>query len=280
MFNDRPGLLRRLEARVRYQLGLPFPWVRKTVLGRELVLRDGTIRKETDYDDAWLYACLRHAEIMFDIGANVGQSALMALLCPNVQQVVLVEANWQALSVAAQNLIRNQMSARVRFVGAFAAEASDASIEFWSVGTGAASSMFQGHAVTAAREGSVQKVPTVAVDDLIRSFTLVPDLVKIDVEGAESKVLQGSRELARHDKTRFLVEMHSPPELPMSRNAALVLEWARSVSYATWYLSAATRIESPDVIQHRGRCHLLLQPAAWPYPEWLVGIKQSDALPG
>ena len=69
--------------------------------------------------------------------------------------------------------------------------------------------------------------------------------------------------------------MHSPPELPMVRNAELVLAWAREVGYAAWYLSEARRIESPDPIKHRGRCHLLLQPTTWPYPAWLAGIAQS-----
>lgn len=273
------NLLRRIESHVRHQLGLPLPWVRLALLGRELVLRAGTIRVETDYDDAWLYACLQHSDLVFDVGANVGQSALIALLCPRVRQVVLVEANWRALSVAAQNLVRNGLSARARFVQAFAAEASDRLVDFWTVGTGAAGSMFRGHAVTAAREGSVQRIPTVTIDELCDEFEVVPDLIKIDVEGAESKVLQGSTRCAAHHSTRFLVEMHSPPELPMARNAALVLDWAQAAGYAVWYLSAAERIETPQPIEHRGRCHLLLQPADWPYPDWLAGIKQSAPLP-
>ena len=279
MTTSRTNLLRRIEARVRYQFGLPFPWVRKTFLGHELVVREGTLRDTVDYDDAWLYACAQHCESMLDVGANVGQSALMALMCPNIQQVVLVEANWEALSVAAQNVIRNGLSSRARFVGAFAAETSNKSVDFWTVGTGAAGSMYQGHAATAAREGRVHSVETVTLDELCERYGLVPDLVKIDVEGAEARVLRGSTGCAARRQTRFLVEMHSPPELPMARNAELVLAWANAARYAVWYLSGAQRIEDAGPIQHRGRCHLLLQPDEWPYPAWLVGIKQSAELP-
>ncbi|MDX2091171.1 MAG: FkbM family methyltransferase [Kofleriaceae bacterium] len=280
MRDQRPKLLRKLEARVRSRLGLPSPWMSTSLLGRELVVRWGTIRPETDYDDAWLYACLRHAEVVFDVGANVGGSALLGLLCSNIKQMVLIEANAEALSVAAQNLIRNQLSSRARFVGAFADETSDRTVDFWTIGTGAAGSMFQGAAVTAARAGSSQRVPTTSLDELAERFAVAPDFVKIDVEGAEGNVLRGARAVARGGKTRFLVEMHSPPELPMVANAQQVLAWCNEVGYAAWYLSKGVKLESPDLIAHRGRCHLLLQPAAWAYPEWLRGIEQSTPLPG
>ena len=272
-------IIRRLQSRLYQRLNLPFPWVSNALLGRELVVRDGTIPNRIDYDDAWFHACARHAKLVLDVGANVGHSALMALLCPNVEQIVLVEANWEALAVASQNLIRNQLSSRARFVNAFASDAGDQAIDFWTVGIGAAGSMYQSHAVTAARAKSVRRVPTVTIDELCTSFGLAFDFVKIDVEGAESKVLDGSRQLASRQATRFIVEMHSMPELTMEDNANRVLAWARSVGYAAWYLSAATRLESSDTMKHRGRCHFLLQPEAWPYPEWLVGIAQSAALP-
>src|SRR5205085_718443 len=115
----KPALLRRIETSVRSRLGLQFPWVQAKLLGRELTLRDGTVRDEIDYDDAWFHACARNAQIVFDVGANVGSSALMAMLCPSVRQVVLVEANWAALGVAAENLIRNGLAERARFVCAF-----------------------------------------------------------------------------------------------------------------------------------------------------------------
>jgi FkbM family methyltransferase len=277
--SQKPNLLRRLEARVRYQLGLPYPWVHESLMGRELVLRSGTIRTETDYDDAWLLACARHAEVMYDVGANVGQAALMALVCPNIKEVVLVEANWEALAVAAQNVIRNHFGSRARFVAAFAGDKSNSEVDFWTVGTGAAGSMYQGHAVTAARLGSAQRVPTVTLDELADTYGVVPDLVKIDVEGAEAKVLHGSSKCTSKRRTRFIVEMHSPKELPMVQNTELVLDWARSVGYSAWYLSGAVKLETPEPVSHRGRCHLLFQPSEWEYPEWLRGIAQSAELP-
>ena len=275
----KPSIFRRIESRVRSELGLPYRWIEETLLGRPLMLREGTLTPEPDYDDAWLHACVSHSKVVFDVGANVGQSSLLALLSPSVEQVVLVEANWQALAVAAQNLIRNQMSERARFVGAFASDVADQTVKLWTVGTGAAGSMYRGHAVTASHDNSVQHVPTTTLDAICSHLHTEPDLVKIDVEGAEAKVLGGAMQIARKHAARFMIEMHSPPELPMQRNAELVLGWASSVGYATWYMAEAVKIDSPEPIKHRGRCHLLLQPASWEYPAWLVGIRQSSPLP-
>jgi FkbM family methyltransferase len=253
--------------------------VTRTLIGRQLTVRDGTFTETPDYDDAWLYACAQHSKIAFDVGANVGQSAMLMMLSQGVKRVVLVDANSDALAVAADNLIRNQFSISCQFVRGFAGEHSDATIDFWTVGTGAAGSIFKGHAHTAARAGSVRSVPTISLDKLSELYGVTPDFVKVDVEGAEHDVLLGSKRFASHRRTRFLVEMHSPPELPMERNAALVLEWAASLGYSAWYLSEAVKLDDPQRIARRGRCHLLLQPADWPFPEWLVGIKQSASLP-
>lgn len=254
------------------------PIVSQTVLGRTLHVRFGTVREQTDYDDAWLLACALRAEVIFDIGANVGYDALLATLSGRLRQIVLVEANPTALAMAAENLILNGVSGDARFVAAFADEAPDRSMRFWTSGVGAASSMFASHAETASRLDRSIEVPTTSVDALSRRYGVLPDLVKIDVEGAESRVLSGSIDCAAGLKTRFLVEMHSNPELQMPENAERVLRWCADRGYAAWYLKEKVRLEDAWQIETRGRCHLLLQPSSWTFPEWLLPIEQSAEL--
>lgn len=263
---------------MRRKLGIPAPLVQVQLLDKEVVVREGTIRFPPDYDDAWMLACALYSEIMFDIGANIGYDSLLALAGGGVQKLVAVEPNPIALSTAAEILIHNGLSDRVRFVPAFASDVADSVVEFWTIGDGAAGSIYRGHARSASRTKSFITVPTTTLDTLMERYNEVPDFVKIDVEGAEHKVLQGSRRCAGLGTTRFLVEMHSPPELPMNENAACVLEWCRSVGYSAWYLKQHSLLTDPQAIAKRGRCHLLLQPAAWPYPEWLRGIEQSASL--
>jgi hypothetical protein len=64
----------------------------------------------------------------------------------------------------------------------------------------------------------------------------------------------------------------------MTVNASGVLRWCDETGYVAWYLANGARLESADRIASRGRCHLLLQPDEWPYPQWLTGIPQGAPL--
>ncbi len=53
------------------------------------------------------------------------------------------------------------------------------------------------------------QVPSVALDDLLAKGILpVPDVIKMDVEGAESRVLDGSQRLLRERKSVLLIALH------------------------------------------------------------------------
>ena len=52
-------------------------------------------------------------------------------------------------------------------------------------------------------------VPAVALDSLIaENIILVPDVIKMDVEGAESQVLNGARDLLNKKKTALFIALH------------------------------------------------------------------------
>lgn len=261
---------------LRSRLGLPPPLVHRTILGREMVIPYGHYPNKPDYDDAWRLACALHSEVIFDIGANVGQAALTELLSEHLKVIVLVDANPEASAYAAQTLIRNNLSARARFITAFVGNESSKMAKLWTVGVGSAGSMYPGHARTASRNGQFIEVTTITIDDLCNQYEVVPDLIKIDIEGAEHLALCGGEDCAKHRKTRFLVEMHSPPELPMKENAARVLDWCARQKYRAWHLKEGAELLQPDQIAQRGRCHLLIQPEEWSYPDWLKDIRQSD----
>ena len=91
-------------------------------------------------------------------------------------------------------------------------------------------------------------------------------------------MLLGSQECASYQRTRFHVEMHSNDELLMSENANHVLDWCKKTDYQAWYLKEGSKLSSADQIKHRGRCHLLLQPQDWAYPERLMNIRQGAPL--
>lgn len=273
--NDRVNEIKNY---IRIRLGFPKPWERATILNRTYLVHTGTIRTPPDYDEAWLFALAHHAETMFDIGTNIGQAAFIALYPGKVREIVLVEANPKALVIAAENLIMNHLIQSSRLVCAFASDNAGKTVQFWTVGSGAAGSVYRTHAVTASRRGKKILVPTVTIDLLIDLYDFIPDLIKIDVEGAEYDVLQGAISCASQNRTRFFVEMHSNPESPMVGNARKVLNWCERYQYRAWYLSRKVELTNPEQLQDRGRCHLLIQPSKWDYPEWLKKIDQGASL--
>ncbi len=264
----------RLRAAVLGRLGLPPPLVSRVLSGRMLQVRYG-ICEAPDYDTAWFRALSSTAHRLLDVGANQGESALIFMLAAQDPEAILVEANPDALALAAENLIRNGLSASARFVEVFAGASDGEQLSFWTVGAGAAGSRYASHARSAARGGHSRVVSTLTLDTLCARYAFVPDLVKIDVEGAEIEVLRGARTLVERGP-RFMVELHSNPELPMERNASDVLSWAAEVGYSAWYLKTGERLLSAGTVRHRGRCHLLMQPQELPYPESLRGIQQGD----
>ena len=247
------------------------------LLGRSVKALPGTVRKKPDQDDAWFVWLVQHRKSLFDVGANVGFTALVAGLS-GVERMLLIDPNPIALSRAATTLIYNNLAGHCSFVTAFVSDRPGETIPFYTIGAGAAGSMYRGHAQTAAASGSVVQVPTTTIDKLVEEQGWVPDFIKIDVEGAEVKVLTGARQTAHTLRPWFMVEMHSPPELPMLENATLVLDWCRENGYTPWYMKEAA-MEQPEMIAHRGKCHLLLLPEGEVFPEALAAIPQRAQIP-
>ena len=256
---------------------VPKKWVSGKIMEKEYRVTSNTIRIKPDKDDAWLFALSRNCKIVFDIGSNIGQAAMMMLYHSGIRKLVLVDPNPTALALAAENMIHNNHSLRVNFVNAFISDKCDESVDFYTQDSGAAGSRYKGFAKTAAQMNSHYLVQTLTIDYLVSQFQMVPDLVKIDVEGAEREVLGGSTELAAKGNTVFFVEIHSGPELSITDNTSGIINWSQKNNYTAWYL----RDKSPltvESIRDRGRYHALLIPKAAPFPAVLHGINEYDPL--
>lgn len=252
--------------------------VEAALLGHPLKVFEGTVRGAPDRDDAWYYQLALNARLILDVGCNVGYTSLLALVANKSCRVVLFDSNPQALSIAATNIIYNGLSTRCQFVSGFLSQKSGERVKFYTVGTGSAGSINPDHAKTAAMVNSWYWVNTTSLDEVCNELGVIPDFVKIDVEGAEFAVLSGATSLAKHP-LRIMVEMHSNKDLSMVQNARNVLDWCERVGYSAWYMTDRVIMDSAELISHRGRCHLLLQPKKMNYPEFLQQIMQGDAIP-
>ncbi len=163
--------------------------IKSNLCGVDLMTIKGTIRKKTDQDDAWFFYLSKHHDVIFDIGANIGYTALLAMIQNPSREYILVDPNPLALNDAHKNLISNNLGTKAYYFNSFISDTNDNEVKFYTIGSGAAGSIFSSHAESASAVNSFINVTTKTLDFLYQFYNKKPDLVKIDVEGAETLVM-------------------------------------------------------------------------------------------
>jgi len=168
-----------------------------------------------DYEDlSFVRAFLRPGDIFVDVGANVGVYSLWASETDGVD-VVAFEPSGLAHARAAENVDLNGLSNRVRLLRK--AVGGEPGIVRLTTGQDALNRV-AGHGVA----------PTEAVEQTTLDAELgsvVPAVVKIDVEGGELDVLRGARQSILRHRPALIIEVNEPQQLE-----ALLAE----LGYQTW----------------------------------------------
>jgi len=146
-----------------------------------------------------------------DVGASIGQYTFFANEALKDARIVSIEADplrYQNLAEAASNW-EKLSSNQIRVIHAAAAD-KPGKVEFYSTPENASGGLFVSHVGDPEFRGSLQwtktEVDSVSLDSLFKDCK--PDFVKIDVEGAEYRVLLGAREILKEGNCRFFVEVH------------------------------------------------------------------------
>ncbi len=248
----------------------------KTILNNEYKLIRGTVRSKSDYDEGWILFLSSKANIVFDVGCNIGFSSLLISQFKSIKNIVAIEPNPLSLSIAAENLILNNKSSNVKFIPKAAHSKSKETLKLWTMpGAFAAASTDINFSESGGIANNYINVETITLDDIFINYNLFPDLIKIDVEGAEHFVLEGAKVIAKKMKTKFIVEVHSSKQLGIVQNTEKILLWCDQNNYKSFYLCEHKELNDPQYIKHRGRYHLLLIPNNNKYPKGLADIAQS-----
>lgn len=198
--------------------GLPMPVLRGPLRGHwwgANILSNGcwlgTYERDTQQR---LERLIRPGDVVYDIGANAGYFTLLAAkLVGTDGSVVAFEPSRENIALLQRHIRLNGVT-NATVIDAAASNA-DGTIEFVAtdgLATGHVAGAYVGS--SAATDGSVSAVslvPAVKVDSLVMSGQLrPPNLMKIDVEGAELRVLEGARQTLASYRPRLLVELHNP----------------------------------------------------------------------
>ena len=182
----------------------------------------------------------RPGHLVFEVGAYIGTYALLIRRLAQGCRIIALEPDPRNRHRLEENLALNGADDVVVLPDAVGAE--EATVPFTSAGM---------HGWIG--EGDEQ-VRTTTLDALVRRFG-IPDVVLMDIQGAEAAALRGGRELLRAGRTTWLVELHGHE----GSIAAAALE------------DAGYTLETPDprsdvdrLLRRSGRTHVVARPAASP----------------
>ncbi|HEX8639156.1 MAG TPA: FkbM family methyltransferase [Pyrinomonadaceae bacterium] len=163
---------------------------------------------ETEQTAAML-AELGDGKVFFDIGANVGYYTVLASRSVGRAGAVVAFEPVVRNLVFLQRHVNLNNADNVRILPFALSEKS--SIASFSLGQNSA----MGHLADSnggnnGKPDNLVYVPTVSLDEIAAKLNLVPDVMKIDVEGAEMEVFRGGRETLKKARPAIFLSTHSP----------------------------------------------------------------------
>ena len=161
-------------------------------------------QKSGDYELEVQQALLRElspGDTLFDVGANGGFfSILGAKIVGDTGRVVGFEAHPETAHQCRQQLKLNQLH-RATVIEAAICDRSG-TITFSD-----GSNSFNRHVVDDAAKEPVVHVKAITLDEAAQLYG-VPDVIKMDIEGAELRALQGAQRLLREHRPTIIIEIH------------------------------------------------------------------------
>jgi len=201
-----PGpVLSRLRVVGRHQLqspgGTSFVYIATSVdeLAPNVIWRRGW---ETTSLKVFSEICQESSRIL-DVGAYSGIYSLVAATDNPSVEIVAVEPNPRILPTLKKNVSANRFDDRIQIVEAAASDSEGRGVLHLNDDS-LQSSLERGFGTTPQTEEVGVQLRT--LDSIVNDYGLV-DLVKIDVEGAELRVLRGSTSLIERARPTFILEL-------------------------------------------------------------------------
>lgn len=180
--------------------------LRFTVTTRREIDRLDYIHEEEKELLDQLLRTLRPGDVLFDVGANIGVVSLIAAATHPEITVYAFEPMPENLEALRANIKLNGMEDRVHAHPIALSDHQGTAVLFADNQAGEGTSSL----VNTQKQGRKLTIETDTMDHFLDRTGVVPDVVKIDVEGAEWEVIKGARGVCQNPKCRsFIIEVHT-----------------------------------------------------------------------
>lgn len=171
-------------------------------------------------------------DVVFDVGANfAGLTTVMSRLVGPRGVVCAFEASPRIIDKTQRNLVLSGCHNTQVFHHAVY-HTSGETVRIY-LGSHLNDSIYSEHGTESAYE-----VKTLALDDFVRHTNLVPNVLKMDIEGAEFDALQGFLQTLKQFKPHLILEAQ--------REDTRCLDFLRDLGYVAMDLNTYREVKSPD----------------------------------
>ncbi len=241
----RRGVLWRFALRNKLVVPLVLPWHAgskvEVTLGNDLSLCLYVCGSFEPNEFAFLDRMLRRGMTVIDVGANDGLYTLFAARRVGRRgRVVAVEPSSRERRNLERNLALNRLKNVMVVPNALAAEAGRADLQIAPAVHGGHNTL-GGFAHEGVRAIASESVAVETLDAVAQRLALGKvDVAKIDVEGAEVKVLAGGRELLKASRPVLLIEANDDALRKQGTSTDDLIALLRSLDYEIFIFSDAT----------------------------------------
>ena len=166
----------------------------------------GVYEKETTH---WLMNKIKPGNVFFDIGSNAGYFSLLGSKCVGeLGKVISFEPIKSNCNTIKAHLVANKLNNVIIENLAVSKDTGKCSFKIENNNANThMESITLNHQVS--NHISTIEVGTICLDDYITSTGIAPDVIKVDVEGAEKLVLEGSAKFLKDFDADWIISTHS-----------------------------------------------------------------------
>ncbi len=164
---------------------------------------------------------IQPGQTVFDVGVYRGYFSLAFLgKVGNTGKIIAFEPNPHTVRLLQETIAVNHLSNMI-LVSKAVSDQPNGKLKMWVAGISSVSSL-RGEALDTPSSETIE-VDVTSIDQYVTETGIFPDVIKIDIEGAELLALQGAAETLKQQKTIVACEIH-PNKLPAFGHSAQQVE--------------------------------------------------------